>query len=212
VFDGKKLEVFISKRYESTYGVLSVSDEVHTMAIFKMRFDGGEETGFFLPATITMKPSEVETHSDAEGKFYKLIFYKGDVFIKSENVVMNPQLGYVLFREFVFLGKMPDYIGYEQSGFMFNDVENIVGLDFKTNNVVFETIFAHLHRDPSNVMTPYRLTNMKKEPIMIPLREVQHAATSTSGRIMGSFFDDAINSSVVNQSEDTSEVEDLFRM
>lgn len=210
-FLGDKMEIYISKRFEK-YGCLSVLENVQTLALFKIVINDTEEIGYYLPAIITMVPSEHTTHNEGNQSYVKLTFNEGDLFMKDSRVVMNQFIGYVIFYELVVVGKKPDFLTYDDMALLFKKVEDITGINFRTNQVVYETIFSHLFRDNENIMLPFRLTNMKSEPVMVPLRSVAHAATSTSGKIIGSFFDDAINSAIVNQSENNSVIEDLLRL
>jgi len=211
IFIGNKLEIHIPKRYEN-HGCVEIGEEVKTLAIFDMIINDSVDTGYFLPAHICIIPTNIETVNINNKTYFKLTLYKGDVFIKNINVVKNPQLAFVMFYEFIFLGNMPKFIDYNKSAFIFDKVKDICGINFRSNKVVFEIMSAHLYRTENDLTQPYRLTDMKNEPVNIPLRAVTHAATSTSSKLIGSYYSSAINSALVNQANESSQVEDLLRL
>lgn len=210
-FVGDKLEILIPKRYEQ-HGCLEITEEVKTLSIFDMIINDTIHCGYFLPAHIYIIPTNVENVLIGNKQHIKLTLFKGDVFIKNINIVKNPQIAFVVFYEFIFLGNTPKFIDYDKSAFLFDSVQEICGINFRSNRVVFEIMSAHLYRTEQDLMKPYRLTDMRKKPIAIPLRSVNHAATSTSSKIIGSYYSAAINSSLVNQADEPSKVEDLLRL
>lgn len=210
-FMGEKLEVLISKRYES-HGCLSISDKITVLAIFDMVLDDKYSLGFYLPSIITTEPSENEVVSDEGTSIIKFTYYKEDVFIKNTELVKQSFIGYILFYEFVYLGVKPKFIDYEFSSSLFDNVKKICDVKIPANRVVFEMISSHLYRDADDVKVLYRHTDMKKPPVSIPLLDVSHAAISTTARIVGSYFNAAVDSSLVNASDANSRLEDLLRL
>jgi len=164
--------------------------------------------GCYLPALITLIPSDIITSGD----FVVAIFNKGDVFMKDNTVINDEGMAYTLFNEFIFLGNMPEFIKYLDSPKMYDDMKRMMRVDFHTDRVIFEIIYSHLYRNPDNIMEPYRLTNMSKDPVFVPLRQVQHAAMSTTGKVVGSYFDVGLDSAIVNKAENNSKIEDTLRM
>ena len=212
IFIGDKMEIFIPTRYE-TYNLLSVDEQVKVLGIFDITINDTIETGFLLPAPIIMEPSSTESITGEDNMTYmKATLFKNDVFMTNTNVVKNPQLAYVIFKEFVFLGNRPKFIKHDDLATLFLRVEQVNGIDFKVNHVVFELMFGHLFREEGRVNKFYRHTDMKKDPVFLPLRAVSHAATNTSSKLVGSYFSDGINSSLVNYAEENSDLEDLLRL
>lgn len=209
-FTGTSMTVKVSKRFE-TYGMLSVTETVHTLAIFEIQIDGGEPKGFFLPATIEMVPSDVVYVTEDGRDFALLTFKKGDLFMKSNRVVKRPYLAYVIFTEFVEKGYIPSFINYEQRAFLFDIVQEITGSSIPAEHAVFELIFAHLNRDEDNVQIPYRLTDMKKPPVQLGLKDVAHATTSTTAKLSGGYLADSLTVALLNNNENTSPIEELLR-
>lgn len=209
-FIGNKLIVRIPKRYE-IYGCLKIQQEVHTLGIFELIINDKIEKGFFLPAIAIMIPSDIQMVNIENETYYELTFEKNDVFMKSSYVVQNQALSYVIFKEFISVGKLPKFINYQNAPLMFDTLQKITGAKLTSNSVIYEIIFAYLYRNKKDIMKPYRLTNMKEEPVFIPAKDVAHSAISATGRIVGSYLNDCITSVIVNEAENNSEIEDILR-
>ena len=209
LFIGDEMEILIPERY-AQHGCLEVTDEVKTLGVFDIKIDGKKQ-GYLLPARISIQPSKLETVAVDNEKFLKLTLYTNDIFIKNIDIVEDEQLAYVIFYEFLYSGKAPKFLRYDDKAVLFDTVSKITGIRFPTDHVVFEIMNAALNRDMDNIGLQYRLTDMKKEPRPIPLRLVSHAALSTTSKIVGSYMDDGIDAALVNPSEINSDIEDLLQ-
>ena len=209
LFVGNKLEILIPDRY-AQHGCLELTNEVKTLGVFDMKVNG-KDSGYLLPARITIIPSEMETITVGTDKFVRLTLYENDVFIKNRDVVMDEQLAYVVFYEIIYGGNAPKFLTYDDKVFLFDTVSEVTGISFPTDHVVFEMMVALLHRDKKDISLQYRLGDMKDEPMNIPLRLVSHAALSTTSKIVGSYMDDGIDAALVNSSDINSDIEDLLR-
>lgn len=211
IFTGDKLDIFIPKRYE-TYKCLVIEDSIFTLGIFDMVINDTIKTGFSLAAHISIHPSSIDTTTRDGEPYVVATLVKGDVFMKTTEVVKNPQLAYVIFKEFIYIGNRPNYISYDDTAFIFDGVQQISGINFHVDKVVFEIMFSQLFRDQDDITKIYRLTDMKRPPIALPLRAVAHAATTTSAKLIGSYFGDCVNSALINQNHDPNELENILRL
>lgn len=209
VVTGESVTIMIPRSYEK-YKRLNITDEIDTLAVFEISI-GTETKEFFLPATVTMCPSLVE-YVTIEGQDYvRAVFEKGDIFIKNTNVVKNGYIAYIIFSEYVEKGQIPRFMSYDNLAFIFDTVQRITGCKLPAEHAVFEMIYAHLSRDAKKLSTPYRLTAMSEPPKFLKLKDVPHAATSTTAKLIGSYLNDSLVNSMVNAAEDESDVEDLLR-
>lgn len=210
VFEGESLEVRVPRRYEN-HDLLVIADDVRTLAIFELIIDDKHVTGCLLPAVINMEPSDTY-FSTIDGVDYAILqFTKGDIFISNTNIVRNPALAYAMFVEFISLGNMPRFLSYNDVAFMFDTASDICGMNFPVNHAVFEMIYSHLFRDPNQLTKAYRLTDMTEPPAFVQLRSVSYGPDTTTARLLGSYIGDGIDSSLVHQTEQRSELEDLLR-
>lgn len=209
IVTGGPITIMIPRSYEK-YKRLNITDEIDTLAIFEMSI-GNETKEFFLPATVVMRPSLVEYVTNEGQDYVRAVFEKGDIFIKNTNVVKNAYIAYIIFSEYIEKGQIPRYLTYNQLAYIFDTVQKITGCKLPAEHAVFEMIYAHLSRDQKKLSVPYRLTPMSESPKFLKLKDVPHAATSTTAKLIGSYLNDSLVNSMVNAAEDESDVEDLLR-
>lgn len=210
IFIGKSLEVYIPVRY-GQHGCLDVGESVKALAIFDMTINGNIESGMMLPAKVTMKPNNVESILRDNERYQKLTFTKDDIFIVDTHIVKDDHIAYVMFYEFIYGGNTPRFMTYDKIGFIFEVAQQVTGIKFPTNSAVFEMMTSVLHRDPKDLTKFYRLTDMKSDPLRIPLRTVAHAATSTTTKIVGSYDNEGFDAALINAADVSSEIENLLR-
>jgi len=210
IFIGNTLDVYIPVRY-GQHGCLDISESVIALGIFDMTINGNIESGMMIPAKIKMKPNDINSMLLNGERYQKLTFLKDDIVIHDTHVVKDEHIAYVMFYEFIFSGKAPKFLTYEKLGFIFEKAVEVTGIKFPTNMAVFEMMISALHRDPEDLTKFYRLTNMKKKPLQIPMRSVAHAATSTTTKIVGSYDNEGYDAALVNAAETSSEIENLLR-
>ena len=204
-----KIVIYISKAFDK-YKLIKVTDTVQTIAIFEITIDG-ETRGMFIPAVVTMVPS-FTSYVTVNGKDYvRCEFTKGDVFMKDKTVVKTGHIAYIVFSEFIEKANVPDFIKYADMAFLFDTVKRITGCKLPAEHAAFEMIYAFLARDAADLKRSYRLTAMQDDPKFLPLKDVPHAAQSTTARLIGAYLKDSLASSMVNASEDNSDIEDLLR-
>ena len=113
--------------------------------------------------------------------------------------------------EFITRGKLIFNIDYDTLSTLFDQAKAMCDQKIPVDHVVFETIYSHLCRDRNNRSIQYRHTDMSEPFTMIPLRDVGYATTSTTSRLLGSYFSQALNSSLIQVSTEHSDVEDILR-
>ena len=213
VYKGNRdLHILIPQYYKS-FQMIKVSDSVQTLGIFPMWFENDiDKKQFFLPAMVTMCPSEiVYTTKDGEEYVY-CTFRKGDTFIKSKFVVKAEFIAYALFSMYLEKGRIPSLITYDAETFMFDIVANVTGSKIsKFNHAIFELIYSHLARDPNNIQTPYRLTDMKEPPKILNLTDLPHITQTVTAKLESGYMAASINQALTNEVTTSSPLEELLR-
>lgn len=210
IFTGDTCVVTILQKLEETYGCVSISDTVMTLGVFDMEVDG-VTSGMFLVGRIEMCPSEVARIVIDNTPYIQLTFHKGDVFMKSTNIVVEAKLAFYVWLEYIKFAHTLKAMTYEEQATMFDKIRLSTGTTFPVDHSVYEAIFAHLSRAQDDFTIPYRNTDMKQDFRRIQLSDVTHAAKSSSAKIIGAYNSDGINSALVNPNETNSQIEDLLR-
>ena len=209
IVTANEMTVYISKSFEK-HQMLTIGDTVSALAIFEINV-GKDSCGFFLPAVIEMSPSNLAFETVNGNDFLRCEFVKGDVLINDTNVVQNVKIAYVVFEEFIDGGRIPTFMRYDNLAFMFDVVKRITGSSIPAEHAAFEMIYSYLSRNPKNFRQMWRLTPMAGNPKYFKLKDVPHVAVSTTSKLISAYLRDSIASSMVNASEDPSDIEDLLR-
>lgn len=210
IFTGERCVVTILQKLEETYDCVSVKDTVTTIGVFDMEVDG-IQSGMFLIGRIEMVPSQVDRVVIDNTPYIQLTFKKGDVFMRTTNIVVEEKLAFIVWLEYIKFAHTLKAMSYEDQASMFDRMRMSAGITFPVDHSVFEVIFAHLSRDKNDFTIPYRNTDMKDDFRRIQLNDVAHAARSTSSRIIGAYNKDGINAALDNPSDAHSTIEDLLR-
>lgn len=205
-FIGDKLDIYIPIRYEDK-GLLTITERVSTLAIFDMVINGDIEVGFLFAATITIEHSQLDRVTIDGEPYLHLTLYKNDRFMCSTDYIKNDKFGYILWVEFIALGRLPRFITYSNVVWMFDRIAEVIGINFGVNHSVFEMLYAHLFRDSNDLSIKYRLTNMNQSPTMIELRNVAYGPDDTMSKILGSYMSVGLNAALITESTQPSPVE-----
>lgn len=210
IFTGDKLDILIPARYEDK-GLTVIQADISTVGIFEIVINDTIRAGMFMPGFITIKPSGIDYITEGDDRYIKASLVKNDVFMVTTEVVKDESLSYKIWQEFVYLGAIPKWMSYTDVAKLFVTLQDITGIRFGVPLVVFEIIVSHLARTEDDIDLEYRLTDMSKPPKFIPLHTVSHAATSVTARIIGSYFKDALNVSMIQEHATQSDLEDILR-
>lgn len=209
-FVGDKLDCYLPERY-GNFGYLSITNVVSTLGIFAMKINDSIDCGLNLNAGITMDPVSSE-HITIDGdKYVHAILKKGSKLLTTLTFTQDDKLSYVTWREFLSVGHLPFCFNYKNIAGIFDDNKFTTGKGISVDHAVLEVIYAHLFRDPDDLNIFYRLTPMVKKPAMVTLKSVSYGPSGTFAKIAGSYAQEGYNSALLNQSEQSSELEDLFR-
>lgn len=210
IFIGDTLEIFIPYRYEN-HGFLDIGNTITTLGIFDMVINGNIKAGYLLAAKMEIMPTDVETTTIKTNKFAKLILNTNDVFMVDDSIVQDAKISYVLFYEMFHSGHYPEFMNYEDVALLFDYAGKATGDGFNTDHMIIEMITSVLHRKNGDLNTLYRNTDMKEQPMTIPMRLISQVAQSTTAKILGSYMNDGLEAAIVNASDVPSDVEDLLR-
>ncbi len=210
IFTGESLTLYIPRRF-GTYGLQDVADSVNTLGIMDMVIDEKYHACLNILAQIEIIPTEIGEISYAGTPYLMLILKHGDVLINNTQVVKNSRVIYAVYVEFITRGKPLYTFDYDDLALVFDHVYEMTGSGVGVDRVMFELVVSHLARDASNLFKQYRYTDMSAPMKLIALRDVSYAPTSTTSRMIGSYFDNGLTSSLLQHTDQRSVFEDLLR-
>ena len=211
-FIGDKLVAKLPTRYQN-YGYLDAqTGQVTVLGIFEIEIDDTITDVVWIPAVIVLKPSI----SESTQNYNVCTFYKGDTFIDSGTILKSEALSYLIYNEFIYMGKLPTELTYQELSKMFQPMQKLINIDFGTDAVIFEILATQLSLNTEKVMELYSV-NQKADangvPVWIPLKNFKYSATSMMGKIGGgSYLNDGITSSGLYELEKMSDYEKIITM
>lgn len=210
VFTGDSLVVYIPKRYE-VYNLLTISDTVTCLAVVDLVINDTYRAGLLMLTTIEMEPEDVAQIVVDDLQYYAVTLNQGSRFICNTERIADSSIVYALWMEFITRGKLIYNIDYTTLSTLFDQSRSMCDTNINVDHVIFEVIYSHLCRSPENRTLQHRYTTMQQDFDLIALRDVGYATTSTTSRLMGSYFSSGLNSSLITTSTEHNSVEDLLR-
>lgn len=210
-FVGKTLDVRIPAKFIQ-HGVLTIGDTVTTPGIMDMVFDETYQAGLNILASITIEPSDIGQVTIDGVDYVTLHLVTGDTFMTSYRVIQDPHIVYVLWDIFVTGGAKPYWINYAGMLRLFEHAKELTGSGIGVSRSVFESIIAHLSRDPDHISIQYRNTDRVKPMKFVALKSVSQATTGTIARMNGSYFrDEGMTSALLYKVDEPQPFENLLR-
>lgn len=210
IYMGKEARVYVPHRY-TIHDLLFIADTVQTLGIFSIHSDG-KEYNLLFPVMLEMCPSDIIQQRVDDVDYFVLIFRTGDIFINNKTIVKQGYILAKLFIEFTRNGNIPKFVPYEKISMVLDTAQPLCGVTLRVPHAVFEMMAAFQSRDPDNLNIQYRYTDMKKPVTYLGLRNTTAIRDSTTSSLLGSYFIEGLNRSIINQSDRQHEVEDLLRI
>ena len=210
VFTSETLKIIIPKRYE-VYNQLFISDTVKTLGVFDMIIDDKYQAGLMMFANIEIESDEISQIMIGNVQYITLTLSKGSRFICNTERIADSSIVYAVWMEFISRGKLIYNIDYNTLSRLFDQTKSMCDMGINVDHVIFEVIYSHLCRDPDNLAVQYRHTDMTKDFKFIPLTSVGYSTTSTTSKLLGSYFGMSMNAALINTNETRTPLEDLLR-
>lgn len=170
-----------------------------------------------INSMIPIDPTDTNRIKIGEDDYLEFVFDPGATVFKSTNLVKTNTIVYRIFDEFFDRGNIPWYIGYDDLGGIFDSASHFAGANIGKNREVTELLASIVARDPNDRTKYYRtcidsLESMSKTlPAYLPLRSVQYAATNTTAKLGGAYFQQGVVSALNTPSDRVERIEALLR-
>lgn len=210
IFTGDKLQVIIPQRYEA-YGHLEIGETVITIGVCDLLIDDTYQATLNMLTKIEIAHSEISKKTIEGQVYFVLTLYKGDRFICNTEVIKDSSVLFTIYSEMVTKGHMIYNMNYDQVAYLLDKSKELCDTSLRVDHVILEIIYSHIARDTNNLAIQYRHTDMKDDLKFIGLRTISYSPTSTTARLLGSYWNEALNSSVLTEVKNSSILEDLLR-
>lgn len=168
-------------------------------------------------AMMPFTPSTLNTVTIGDIDCYELQFDKGAVICPNIDLVVKDSIPYYINDEFVSKGRVPWWHDEVDQAKLFVTSGYHTGVNIGPSNVIMEMIVSSTIRLASDRSVYYRhavesLYDLNRpESSVVPLRSPIYGATNTVARLLGSYFDDNLTSSLGNPSERVEGFETIVR-
>jgi hypothetical protein len=201
----------------STRGLGEVSVDTRIYGCFPVIFENGQYTLCNVTSVIEINPFKTSVVLIDEVEYHQFEFRAGDVVIKNTEVVRDDLLMYNIFDEFIFKGKIPWYMGYDDLGKLFDTAASHAGSNVGDNYEVIELIASMVTRSKEDRSKYIRSVAETYADVSdgkidyVPLSSVFYSVNSTVNKIAGSYFTDGVVSALVVPTAKVDKIESILR-
>lgn len=191
-------------------GLAEMSDGVSVIGIVAVIIDNTYSV-LNIPTNIRLTPSIID-NVDVDGITQVLCkFNKGDIVLKTNGVVKTTAYLYKILSFFYVKGKIPWYIGYEDASNFILESQKYTGSHIGDNFTATEIIASIISYDPKNSDNAYRLSDFEWSPVYKGMNNQFHAFDNTTSKLVGAYFSDGVITSIIDKSEEVSNIEEIIR-
>jgi len=220
--DGKQIITKVNCRIQVPVRYMSIElgqigVDTYTLGCLAIILEDDTYAVLNVNALLALDPYKTITTKVDDVEYYEFYFTAGDVVFKDTTVIKREDIMFAIFNEFVFKGKIPWYMGYEDLGKLFDTSSEYAGSSIANSPETIEFIASMLTRGKDNrdkylrsIIRSYKETTNDKIAY-VPLMSVFYSVHNTVNRLAGSYFDNGITSSLVNPTDKVGSIEKILR-
>lgn len=190
----------------SLYGCFAVIMEDKTYAIVNV-------TGMF-----SISPTSINIKTIDEVEYYEFFFAKDTVIFKTTGILEQSKIIFDPFQTFLFQGKVPWYISYDDHGRLFDTAPHFAGFGSLKNPELMEFQTAMCGRRANSSSNEFLRLSIKDysegavgNVDFAPMGSVIATVRSGLNKISGAYGQDGIISAIVSPSDKVGTVERIVR-
>lgn len=201
----------------SDIGLGQIGINTFTYGMFALIHENGDYAVCNVNALVELNPFKTIVVTINETDYHEFYFEAGDVIIKTSDLVKRDTLMYNVMDEFIFKGKIPWYVGYEDLGKLFDTAKKHADSNVGQNLEVIEFIAAMVTRSKEDRSKYIRTTANNYADVAlnkldyVALKSVFYSISSTVNKLAGSYFNDGVVSALVNPTARVERIESILR-
>ena len=199
-------------------GLAQVGTNTFVYGSFPIILDSGEYAVVNVCALIEISPFKITKTTLAEEEYYEFYFEANSVVIKTTEIVQRDAMMYNVFDEFIFKGKVPWYLGYDDMCKLFDTADFAAGSNVAELLEVIEFIASMVTRSKAdrskfirNVAKTYADFANIANIDYVPLNSIFYSVNSTMNKLSGNYFDNGVRSSLVTTTTQVNKIEAIIR-
>lgn len=213
------LAIYIPRRWDGGR-LAKVSKETYSLAVYAIVDKERQKYAVSKAcAVLQFTPSSTTITKFEDGEYYEFSFDKGQTICPNVNLLKQDTLVYSIYDDIIAKGHFPWYLDCVDVATLLMTCDYHGGLNLGPSNVPIEMIVASITRNRSDLRSYYRhilnqdmdIRHQPVQPELIEFRNIIYGATNVTAKLLGSYFDDALTSALVNPSEKAEGIESLLR-
>lgn len=206
-------KIMIPSRYFEV-GLATLEPEVYTLGIFAIIVEDRYYARSLAISMMRLTPTqhyEVMVEDEAYTVFE---FDKGSVITPNRNLVMRDTLVYTAWELLVSQCRWPWFIDETTASIPFETARKFTGVKLGNNAAIAQMVFSTIIRTKGNLNLQYRhalIDDPKAQAEGVALRSIIYGPSNTFSRLNGPYFKEGLPTALVNQSERSEPIEELFR-
>lgn len=213
----KPIVVMFPEQYINK-SLCDINEEIYCLGIFAFISPETKDYAVMnIPARVSMPIGQMETVTNNDNKYRVVHYDKGDTVITNTNVIQDDKLAYWIFDYFIALAYIPWYMTYNDILTIYDKDGHYAGRWLRPSSQIVEMLIGNVAHDPEDHRKMYRATLKSlsdietRPPEWIALKNITLGAVDTYSRIMGSYFDEGLTSSLATPSQEITRIEEVLR-
>lgn len=209
-------KIQIPVRY-SEVNLSQIGLKTFTYGLFALILESGEYAVTNVNCMIELNQSRLGVTTIGDVDYHEFFFEADSVVFKTMTIVQRQTLMYNVMDEFVFKGKLPWYVEYNDVGKLFNFAKKYADSNVGQIPESMELLASMIARKKED-RTQYIRVGSTEYPDFgldkidfVALTSIFYSVHSTVNKIAGSYFNDGIVSALVNPAERVETIEKILR-
>lgn len=211
----KRLRVIFPDRYTAV-DMAIVGSTVRLASIYAILDDEGNYSVSNLPIFVELTPSNI-SNIEIDGNVNKILIFEEDsVFMPDTKLVIDNRFLYDFFNEFYVNGRVPWFMSYNDLIDIFKLTSKYADSNLGDNPITMEILASIVARDTNDKTKFFRETinspkDITNKPASIGLMNIYYTFNNTISKLTGSYFQQGLNSAIVNKEKESTLIEDILR-
>jgi hypothetical protein len=191
--------------------------EIYILGIFAIILEDRYYGVSRAPTMFHIEPDSTQTVKIQDNDYLEFNFEPNTTVAKTVEVLMDNQILYNIYNEFIAKGSVPWYFSYRDLGALFEHSKRYSSTELGANHMIQEMVAATIARNPAKLTEQYRHSLKsyddlaKTEPTIIKLNSVSYSATNTTAKLIGAYFEEGTISALINPSTQEEPIEAILR-
>ena len=199
-------------------GLGTLGADISIYGCFVVILEDGQYGLVNTTAMFSISPTSTNIKTIDGMEYYEFFFAKDSVIFKTTGLLQQSKIIYDPFQNFLFMGRVPWYISYDDHGRLFATAPKFAGFGALRNPEVMEFLTAMCARKANSTSKDFLREQIKDysegdvgNVEFVPMGSVVATVRSSLNKISGAYAQDGIISAIVSPYDRVGTVEKIVR-